>query len=587
MGDQPTRFQRRPSVSSSPYDTSLSFAKLLSVTADNKAPSKSQLDNDEEDLHASSPDLSPRQAKANKFLFDFLSPNPNRKSPTSTPSTSESTNASQRSFSSAYKPRQQSSSDEERTKAWKSKQQQKTRGRRHPFDKVSPEEHNAMLKRLIEQRRAIILAESQSSVEDDGVSMGSYGKSDEDDESGEHSSKSKSTGRPKSILRRSSYSDLSHSCHEFVHGKGLNNIEQSGSGREGDGGGITKEMISMAFAHSMTNVTESPPPPAYKPFSVKSAPSSVTFREVSIATLHKDGSYTPQVRTIQLDSALPQRRRGPRRLTTGATFAEHEELLKRLREKHSNKKEYVSASPMKDKHDESDLQADQNASPTTSSVRVSRRASISSLYPAKRDTAHYDTATDDDNDVHAIPPKPHAVRSVKRRSSTETLCEQYNWDCSDDVSRNAIVSEYTLGDTVSEDDTSAFQAADDTMQSVSSLQQHDFAFVQRSSGDFTYSIVAARFKSPKTGEEVMLFVIDDSGGIKTIGESRWESCIRCCRKKMDAKCQDDDNTVETQPTEGMMQFENLPPPPIERDANEGLDEDASESSSLSSYVVSV
>ena len=61
---------------------------------------------------------------------------------------------------------------------------------------------------------------------------------------------------------------------------------------------------------------------------------------------------------------------------------------------------------------------------------------------------------------------------------------------------------------------------------VQQLHIHDFAWVRRSSNEWTYGIVAD-FPEPKHGEEAsILFVIDKLGHTKTFKMKYWATCIR-------------------------------------------------------------
>lgn len=78
------------------------------------------------------------------------------------------------------------------------------------------------------------------------------------------------------------------------------------------------------------------------------------------------------------------------------------------------------------------------------------------------------------------------------------------------------------------------------IQAVESLQIHDFAWVKRSDGLYTYAILAYRStRSLNEGssmhpaaleeneeEEYMYFVVDDIGSTKMVPKSRWHVNIR-------------------------------------------------------------
>ena len=75
---------------------------------------------------------------------------------------------------------------------------------------------------------------------------------------------------------------------------------------------------------------------------------------------------------------------------------------------------------------------------------------------------------------------------------------------------------------------------DDTqaLEVVNTLSKHDFAWVKRSDGTYTYAILANRttgqegYAYGSTNEEVMVFVIDESGSTKNIRKKYWCEYIR-------------------------------------------------------------
>jgi len=69
------------------------------------------------------------------------------------------------------------------------------------------------------------------------------------------------------------------------------------------------------------------------------------------------------------------------------------------------------------------------------------------------------------------------------------------------------------------------------IQAVNSLQKHDFAFIKRSDGTYSYAILAGRSLKPIKGsknnatEEHMIFVMDDIGSIKNIPQKKWSRLV--------------------------------------------------------------
>ena len=81
------------------------------------------------------------------------------------------------------------------------------------------------------------------------------------------------------------------------------------------------------------------------------------------------------------------------------------------------------------------------------------------------------------------------------------------------------------------------EATDDrALRAVKTLRRHDFAFVKRSNGTFTYAILAYRSLAPIEPkledattaplEEFMSFVVCDEGSTKTIRKRDWSTQVR-------------------------------------------------------------
>eukprot|EP00956_Cyclotella_meneghiniana_P038816 scaffold160318_cov23-Cyclotella_meneghiniana.AAC.1 len=58
------------------------------------------------------------------------------------------------------------------------------------------------------------------------------------------------------------------------------------------------------------------------------------------------------------------------------------------------------------------------------------------------------------------------------------------------------------------------------------LKTHDFAFVKRSDGSWTYAILAGHCKDIDN-EEAMVFVMNEKGCTKLIKQRDWAKLIRC------------------------------------------------------------
>jgi hypothetical protein len=79
-------------------------------------------------------------------------------------------------------------------------------------------------------------------------------------------------------------------------------------------------------------------------------------------------------------------------------------------------------------------------------------------------------------------------------------------------------------------------ACGQAFQAASSLDTHDFAFVRRSDGSFSYAILAYRSMPPISGnntsiEESMAFVMSGDGSTKIISRRHWGKYV--CLVSMD------------------------------------------------------
>ena len=69
------------------------------------------------------------------------------------------------------------------------------------------------------------------------------------------------------------------------------------------------------------------------------------------------------------------------------------------------------------------------------------------------------------------------------------------------------------------------------IRAVNSLRKHDFAFVKRRDGSYSYAILACRSFEPIKGakndhtEECMTFVMNDTGSTKMIRQRHWSEFV--------------------------------------------------------------
>lgn len=97
-----------------------------------------------------------------------------------------------------------------------------------------------------------------------------------------------------------------------------------------------------------------------------------------------------------------------------------------------------------------------------------------------------------------------------------------------------IREDYILGETArSPSHTIIEPNREKSTEAISSLADHDFAFVKRSYGTYTYAVLACRSSAEDTpiqdaepGEECMTFVLNNKGCTKVIKKSQWSDFIR-------------------------------------------------------------
>ena len=89
--------------------------------------------------------------------------------------------------------------------------------------------------------------------------------------------------------------------------------------------------------------------------------------------------------------------------------------------------------------------------------------------------------------------------------------------------------DYKLGDALrSPDDMVVHPSREAQLDAVRSLGQHDFAFVRRSDGSFSYGILAfsKHASEGESGEEALVFVLCEEGSTKSVKRKYWNDSIR-------------------------------------------------------------
>lgn len=105
---------------------------------------------------------------------------------------------------------------------------------------------------------------------------------------------------------------------------------------------------------------------------------------------------------------------------------------------------------------------------------------------------------------------------VDRKSTYTSLCQNY-----------------TLGDTPR---SSSHMKTPQALHEVCALKDHDFVFLKRSDGSYSYAIIACR-TTDDASEECMLFVVNESGSTKTVRKRNWLDYIRLLPTEVDSNDQ--------------------------------------------------
>lgn len=111
--------------------------------------------------------------------------------------------------------------------------------------------------------------------------------------------------------------------------------------------------------------------------------------------------------------------------------------------------------------------------------------------------------------------------------------------------------DYNLGDTARSSSHMIIETdAQRAIESIGTLSSHDFAFVKRSDGTYSYSILAYRSSSTHVDEESLItrppqlqgeeesmtFVLSNAGCTKLIRKSQWSQCIRLVAPEEEEDC---------------------------------------------------
>ena len=123
---------------------------------------------------------------------------------------------------------------------------------------------------------------------------------------------------------------------------------------------------------------------------------------------------------------------------------------------------------------------------------------------------------------------------LQQQQQKESQMEHTVQNNTDQQRYHGYREDYFLGDVVKSSSHMIIEPAPRrAIRAVESLQIHDFAWVKRSDGLYTYAILAYRSTSPltespstKEDEEYMYFVVDNIGSTKMVPKSRWHVNVR-------------------------------------------------------------
>mmetsp|Transcript_26798 Transcript_26798/g.50782 ORF Transcript_26798/g.50782 Transcript_26798/m.50782 type:complete len:277 (-) Transcript_26798:9-839(-) len=105
---------------------------------------------------------------------------------------------------------------------------------------------------------------------------------------------------------------------------------------------------------------------------------------------------------------------------------------------------------------------------------------------------------------------------------------------------NGFRGDYTIGETLRSSSHMSIEAtSEQAIQAIGSLDEHDFAFIKRSDGSYSYAILARRSMEPikgadnndtaKSMEECMTFVMSEAGATKMVRRRNWSNSVRLVR----------------------------------------------------------
>eukprot|EP00571_Detonula_confervacea_P001002 CAMPEP_0172331042 /NCGR_PEP_ID=MMETSP1058-20130122/61722_1 /TAXON_ID=83371 /ORGANISM="Detonula confervacea, Strain CCMP 353" /LENGTH=256 /DNA_ID=CAMNT_0013048295 /DNA_START=199 /DNA_END=969 /DNA_ORIENTATION=+ len=171
------------------------------------------------------------------------------------------------------------------------------------------------------------------------------------------------------------------------------------------------------------------------------------------------------------------------------------------------------------------LSGNMPALPFSKDEQQSQRQESSQEYPARQQFHRRSTVITADK-------RRASVTFAPLHPSPSNACME-NLVQAQDHQRGGLRQDYLLGEAIRSPSHMIIEPTPKrSIQAVNSLQKHDFAFIKRSDGSYSYAILACRSFEPIKGakknattEECMIFVMDDTGSTKIIRQSRWSDSV--------------------------------------------------------------
>mmetsp|Transcript_11359 Transcript_11359/g.27948 ORF Transcript_11359/g.27948 Transcript_11359/m.27948 type:complete len:322 (-) Transcript_11359:62-1027(-) len=157
--------------------------------------------------------------------------------------------------------------------------------------------------------------------------------------------------------------------------------------------------------------------------------------------------------------------------------------------------------------------------PSCNSKKEQRQDTIETSWPARK--------------KHPNPKSSSPITADTAQDMATNLADERSWERVSSKSNKpkkhprGFRKDYIIGDCAR---SSSHMIMDPSIQAIGTLQKHDFAFIKRSDGSYTYAILACRsFVHIKEGtetEKCMTFVMHVKGTTKVIRERHWNDFIR-------------------------------------------------------------